>query len=152
MDPKQFRKKLFLYGAELNEWPEEIRQAGMESLRNSSELQALLAEQEKFERVLKTRKFEEPRGNLVQKIASLSSIHDKRSPSGFGLFFPRLFADEFYFPKPTLVLASSLMIATLVAGFVIGFSNSNGSITIDQSQANLQEFLHYQEDGLWAKK
>jgi hypothetical protein len=39
-----------------------------------------------------------------------------------------------------------------VVGFLIGFSTSTGPISTDQSQANLQEFLHYQEDGLWAKK
>jgi hypothetical protein len=152
MDPKQFNENLFLYGADLNEWPEEIRQAGVESLRISSELQALLAEGKKFELVLKTRKYEEPGGNLIQKIVSLPSTHDKKSPPGFGLFFPRLFADEFYFPKPAFVLASSLTIAALVVGFVIGFSNSAGSIPTGQSQAYLQEFLHYQEGGLWAKK
>jgi hypothetical protein len=152
MDPKQFKENLFLYGVDLNEWPEEIRQAGAESLRKSSELQTLLAEQEDFERILKTRKYKEPSGDLVQRIVSLSLLQDKKSPSGFGLFLSRLFADEFYFPKPALVLGSSLMIAALVFGFVIGFSISTGSISIDRKQANLQDFFHYEGNVQWAKE
>jgi hypothetical protein len=44
------------------------------------------------------------------------------------------------------------MIAALVTGFVIGFSYSSGSMLTHERQANLQEFLHYEGDGLWAKE
>jgi hypothetical protein len=152
MDPKQFQENILLYGVDLDQWPEEIRQEGVESLKNSSELRALLAEQEKFERVLRTRKYEEPSGNWVQRIVSLSYPQDKKSPFGLGLFLSRLFADEFYLAKPALILSSALMITALVIGFVIGFANSTGPILTDQRQASLQEFLHYEGDGLWAKQ
>lgn len=148
MDPKQFKEDILLYGWDLDQWPEEIRQAGVELLQKSSELQVLLAEQEQFERVLKTRKYEEPSGNLVERIVSLSLHQEERSPSGVVLFLSRFFADEFRLPKPALILISILMIVTLGIGFFIGFSSSTRSMLTDQRQANLQEFLHYEEDVL----
>jgi hypothetical protein len=148
MDPRQFKENILLYGADLDQWPEEIRQAGLESLRNSSELQVLLTEQKRFERVLKTRKYEEPGGNLAQRIVSLSLRQDKKSTFSLGLFFSRLFAGEFYLSKPAFIVVSILMITALLVGFVIGFSNSTGSTLTDQRQANLQEFLHYEGDVL----
>jgi hypothetical protein len=152
MDPKEFKENILLYGPDLNQWPGEIRQAGLETLRFSSELQALLADQEKFEKVLKTRKYEEPSENLVQRIVSLSLSQDKKSPSALGSYLSRLFGDEFYFPKPALVLVSTLMMTVLVVGIVIGFSLSTGSMPTDQKQANLQDFLHYEGNGLWAQE
>lgn len=148
MDPRQFKGNLLLYGADLDQWPEEIKQAGRESLENSWKLQELLAEHKQFESVLKTRKYEEPSGNLVQRIVSLSLHQEERSPPGVGLFLSRLFADEFRLPKPALILISVLMIVTLGIGFFIGFSHSTRSTLTDQRQANLQEFLHYEGDVL----
>ncbi len=148
MDPKQFKENILLYGVDLHQWPEEIRKAGLESLQNSSELRGSLTEQERFERVLKTRRYEEPSGNLAQRIVSLSLHHDKKSPFSLGLFLSRLFVGEFYLPKPALIVVSILMITALLIGFVIGFSNSTGSISTDQKQANLQEFIHYEGDVL----
>ena len=148
MDPKQFKENILLYGVDLHQWPEEVREAGVESLQNSSELQALLAEHERFEGVLRTRKYEEPSGNLAQRIISLSLHQDKKSPFSLGLFLSRLFADEFYLPKPALIVVSILMIVALGIGFFIGFSNPTGPVLTDQRQANLQEFLHYEGDVL----
>ena len=108
-------------------------------------LQALLAEYEQFERVLKTRKYEEPSGNLAQRIVSLSLHQEKESQIGLGFFLSRLFADELYLPKPALILASILMIIALLTGFFIGFSNPSRTVLTDQRQTNLQEFLHYEE-------
>lgn len=148
MDPREFKENILSYGVDLHQWPEEIRQAGLESLQNSSELQGLLTDQERFERVLKTRRYEEPSGNLAQRIVSLSIHQDKKSPFSLGLFLSRLFAGELYSPKPAFIVVSILMITALLAGFVIGFSNPTGSTLTDQKQANLQEFLHYQGDVL----
>lgn len=148
MDPEQFKQNILLHGVDLSHWPEEIRQAGMELLQKSSEMRTLLAEHEQFERVLRTRKYEEPSGNFAERILSLSLHREERSPSGVGLFLSRLFADEFRLPKPALILISILMIITLGVGFVIGFSSSTRSMLTDQRQANLQEFLHYEEDVL----
>ena len=145
MDPKQFKENILLHGVNLDQWPEKIRQAGMELLQKSSELQALLAEHEQFESILKTRKYEEPSGNLVERIVSLSLHREERAPSSVFIFLSRFFADEFRLAKPALILISVLMIVTLGIGFFIGFSSSTRSTSTDQRQANLQEFLHYEE-------
>ena len=145
MDLREFKENILSYGVDLHKWPMEKRQAGLESLQKSSELQALLAEYEQFERVLRTRKYEEPSSNLAQRIVSLSLPQDKKSPSSLGLFLSRLFADEFYLPKPALIVVSILTIIALLTGFFIGFSNPSRTVLTDQRQANLQEFLHYEE-------
>jgi len=152
MDAKEFKEKILLYGADLDEWPEELRQAGVESLRNYSDLQALLVEQEKFETVLKARKYEEPSADLVQRIVSLSWHQDKKSPFGLSLFLARLFSYEFDFPKTALLVGCTVMIAALVTGFVIGFSYSPGSMLTNETQVNLQDFLHSKGDVPWAKE
>jgi hypothetical protein len=147
MDPRQFKENILLYGVDLYQWPEEIRQEGLDSLQKFPGLQALLAEYEQFERVLKTRKYEEP-SNLVQRIVSLSLHQEKKSSFGLGLLLSRLFADEFYLPKPALIVVSILMIGALMIGFLIGFSSPTGTTLTEQRQANLQEFLHYGGDVL----
>ncbi len=86
MDPREFKENILLYGVDLHQWPEEIRQVGIEALQKSSELQALLAEFEQFEKVLITRKYEEPSDHLGQRIVSLSLYRDKKSPFSLGLF------------------------------------------------------------------
>ncbi len=152
MDPKKFKENLLLYGTDWNKWPEEERQAGAELLRHSPELQASFAEQEEFERVLKTRKFEEPSSNLAQRIVSLSVGQDKEASSRLDSFLSKLFADEFYLPKPVFIVFSIFMVTVLLTGFFIGFSNLTGSTSTDRRQANLQAFLHYEGDVLWAKE
>jgi len=148
MDHKQFKENVLLYGVDLYQWPEEIRRAGIEALQKSSELQALLAEYEQFERVLKTRKYEEPSDHLAHRIVSLSLRQEKKSPFGLGWFLSRLFSDELYLPKPALIVFSILAIMTLLTGFFIGFSNPSVQVLTGQRQAKLQEFLYYEGDVL----
>jgi len=147
MDPREFKENILLYGVDLDQWPVEKRQAGLGSLQKSSELQSLLVEYERFERVLKSRKHEEPSDHLEQRIAFLSLRQETKSTSGLGLLLSRLFADEFYLPKPALIVVSILIIIALFTGFFIGFSNRSARLA-DQSQANLREFLHYGGDVL----
>ncbi len=148
MDPKQLKENILLYGVDLYQWPEEIRQEALELLQKSPGLQALLDEYEQFERVLKTRKYEEPSDHLEQRIVSLSLHQNNKSGFGFGWFLPRLFADELYLPKPALIVVSSIAIIALLTGFFIGFLNPLGQVITEQRQANLQEFLHYEGDVL----
>ena len=145
---RQFKENILLYGVDLYQWPEEIRQEGVELLQKSPELQGLLAEYEQFERILKTRRYEEPSDHLGQRIVSLSLHQDKKSPFGLGWFLPRLFGDELYLPKPALIAVSILAIIALLTGFFIGFSNPSGQVLTDQRHASLQEFLHYEGDVL----
>jgi hypothetical protein len=149
IDRERFKETLMLHGVDLNQWPEELREEGLESLRNDPELQSLLDEQERFETVLKSRRYEGPRDNLAQRIVSLASLQDRKAGFKPGLVLSRMLGDEFYLPKPVLILISILMVAALGIGFAIGYLNpTKTTASTDQRQAYLQEFLHYQEDVL----
>jgi hypothetical protein len=149
MDTKEFQENLLVYGADLDQWPEEGRLRGMESLKNSSELQELLREQEEFEKLLKARRYEEPSGNFAERIIAATLLHQKeKTLSGFRSFFSRLLVEEFRLPKPVLAAVSISMVTVLLVGFVIGFLNPTGSLMTEQEQTSLQEFLYYEGDAL----
>jgi len=147
MDPEQFKENLLVYGANVHEWPEDIRQAGLEALKLSFELRALLAEEERFERVLTTRRYEEPSNHLAERIVSAAQPKKKkRWPSLVGFFSELVW--EFSLPKPALTAVSASLVFVLILGFVIGFSNPIGSESTEQSQTDLQEFLYYEGEVL----
>jgi len=144
---KQFKENLLVYGANVREWPEDIRQAGLKALEISSELRALLAEEERFERVLTTRWYEEPSRDLAERIVSVSLSKKKRVRRGLGGFFSEL-VWEFSLPKPALTAVSVLLILVLILGFAIGFSNPIGSVPTEGTQTDLQGFLYYEGEVL----
>ncbi len=141
MDFKQFKENMLIHSADLDQWPKEIREVGKEALEKSTELRNLLAEHERFEKVLKTRKFEEPNNNLAQQIISASLRQNNRQPS-LSAFFSELFS-AFSMPKLALTGVSILLI-----GFVIGYSNPIEKASIEQEQTNLEEFLYYEGEML----
>jgi len=143
MEMKNFKENLFLYGANIHHWPEEIRQAGLEALGSSSEMQVLLVEHEHFEKIIKTRRYEEPSGNLAQRIISASL--QQKAPLSFGSFISELL-NEFRFPKPALSVLSIVMILVLIIGFTIGFSNPSESVLTAQEETSLQVFLYDEGD------
>jgi len=140
MDTKQFKENLLLYGADVHRWPEEIRNAGLEALENSSELRFLVNEEARLERILKNRRYEEPSPHLEDRIIS-AALRLKKSPTlSLGTFLSELLA-EFKLPKPAWVAISILMI-----GFAIGFLDPMDSTPGEQEQINLQAFLYYEEE------
>jgi len=143
MEMKQFKENLLLYGANIHHWPEEIGQAGLEALESSSEMQELLVEHEHFEKVIKTRRYEEPSVNLAQRIISASL--QQKAPLSFGSFISELL-NEFRFPKPALSVLSIVMILVLIIGFTIGFSNPSESVLTAQEETSLQVFLYDEGD------
>jgi hypothetical protein len=147
MDMEQFKENLLLYGANVHHWPEEIRQAGLEAIESSSKMQALVAEHEDFERVLRARSYEEPDRNLAQRIISASLQQKQKALLSPGSLISALL-NELLLPKPVLTALSIVMILVLVIGFAIGFSNSSGSVMTNQEETNLQAFLYYEGDVL----
>jgi hypothetical protein len=143
IEMKKFKENLLLYGANIHYWPEEIRQAGLEALESSSEMQELLSGHEHFEKVLKTRRYEEPSVNLAQRIISASL--QQKAPLSFGSFISELL-NEFRFPKPALSVLSIVMILVLIIGFTIGFSNPSESVLTAQEETSLQVFLYDEGD------
>jgi hypothetical protein len=136
MDGKEFKRYLLVYGADVHQWPQEIRGAALEALADSSELQALQADYEGFERALKGRSYQEPRGTLAQRIIS-ASLRDRN-----GAFLSELLAGF------SLRRWALIAIAVLIIGFIIGLVNPLGSLVAEETQTNLQEFLYYEGEAL----
>ena len=69
---KQFEKNLLLYGADLHLWPEGIRGTGLQTLEEFPGYQALVDEHRRFEDVLNGRPYEDPPGDLEERIIRAS--------------------------------------------------------------------------------
>ena len=147
MNLKQFKDNVLVYGSDVRNWPEDIREAGLKALDSSPELQALLTDEERLERVLKTRKYEEPSIDLSERIISASLHKKKKARRSLGGFFSDLLW-EFSLPKPALTAVSVSLIFALIIGFAIGFSNPSGYMSTHQYQTNLEEFLYYEGEVL----
>jgi len=146
MDTQEFREHLLLYGADVNQWPDGIRQAGMKALQSSAEHQALQDDNLYFEKMLKTRRFEEPSDHFAERI--ISGSLQKRQKSRFS---PRAFIEdlinEFRIPRPDLAVLSFVMVLVLTLGLTLGFLYP--SMTSDANNAeetNLQAFLFDEGD------
>ena len=146
MDSKQFEEYLLLYGANINEWPETVRQSGWEALESSSELQALQKDHADFEKLLKARRYEEPAGNFAQRIISVSSQQKQTDPFSLRSLIAGLI-DEFHIPRPALAVISLVVLLALTIGFTIGFTNTNGSSVLNNTEeTQLQAFLFDEGD------
>ena len=145
MDIKQFKDNLLLYGTNVHQWPQEIRNAGLEALKQSSKAQVLVAEHEGFEKVLRTRGYEEPSINLEQRIISASLSIEKKTPFSLDMFLSEIFAG-FRLSRQSFAILSILLISVLLIGFSIGFLDSGGVTLAEQEQPDLQEFLYYLGD------
>ena len=143
MNLKQFKGHVLVHGTDIISWPEDIRTAGLKALEASSELQALLADEERFERVLKTRRYE----NLAERIISASrQKQDKRFRSIVGFFSDMLW--EFGVPNRALTAVSVSLLFALILGFAIGFFYPSGAVYSEQNQTNLEAFLYYEGEVL----
>jgi len=147
MNPKQFKENLLVYGSDVQKWPQDITQAGLKALQTSAELRVLLAHEEHFEQVLKTRKYEEPSSDLAERIILASQAKKKGVRRSLGRFFSELLW-EFSLPKPAITAVYVSLIFALIIGFAIGFLNVTESVSTEQYQTNLQEFLYYEGEVL----
>ena len=141
MDMKKFEENLLFYGTNVNEWPEEVKKAGLQALESSSEIRTLLAEHEEFEKVLKERRFVEPDIHLAQRIISASLQQKQKAAFGFGSFISSLL-NEFHFSRPVFTALSFVLILVLILGFVIGFTNPSDTVMTAQDETSLQTFLY----------
>lgn len=138
MKKEQFKENLFLYGTNIHQWPEMIRQSGVEALERAPELRALVEEYEHFEKVLALRRYEEPSAHLAQRIISAASPKKQKTP----LLFIAALLNEFRLPKPVFAALSLLMIFVLIVGFILGFSGPSDSVLTAQEETTLQTFLY----------
>lgn len=145
MDIKKFKENLLLYGANVHQWPQEIKREGLEALKQSSEMQVLVAEHEALEKVLRTRGYEEPSHTMEQRIISASLSIEKKAQFSLDVFLLEIFAG-FKLSKKSFAVLSILLVTVLLIGFSIGFFNPGGATFADQKQPDLQEFLYYTGD------
>ena len=145
MNVEQFKEKLLMYGADVRNWPKDIRSSGMKALDSSPELQKLVEDEERFEGVLKTRKYEEPSRDLAGRIVAAALPRKKKAQRNLGVFFSEVLR-EFSLSRPALAAVSVSLIFTLIIGFTIGFSNPSGYASAEQHETNLEDFLNYEGD------
>ena len=147
MNFEQFKEKLLMYGADVRNWPKDIRSSGLKALDSSPELQKLVEDEERFEEVLKTRKYEEPRRDLAGRIVAAALPRKKKAQRNLGVFFSEVL-QEFNLSRRALATISVSLIFTLIIGFTIGFSNPSGFVSAEQYETNLEDFLYYEGDVL----
>jgi hypothetical protein len=147
MNFEQFREQLLMYGADVHNWPKDIRSTGLKALDSSPELQKLVEDEERFEVVLKTRKYEEPSRDLAERIAGAALPRKKKAQRNLGVFFSEILR-EFSLSRRALAAVSVSLIFTLIIGFTIGFSNPSGYVSAEQYETNLEDFLNYEGDVL----
>ncbi len=141
MNPKEFKENVLVYGSDVHSWPKDLREAGQKALASSAELQAVLAQEEHFEGVLKSRKHEAPCDDLADRIVSASRRKQKKSLSGIGALLSEVLW-QFGLPRSALTAVSVAIIFALIVGFAIGFSAPTGTTPAEQYQANLEDFLY----------
>jgi hypothetical protein len=144
---EEFKEKLLMYGADVRCWPKDIRSSGMKALDSSPELQKLVEDEERFEEVLKTRKYEEPSKDLAGRIVAAALLKKKKTQSNLGVFFSEVLS-EFSLSRRAFAAVSVSLIFTLIIGFTIGFSNPSRYVSAEQYETLLEDFLNYEGDVL----
>ena len=144
---EQFKEKLLMYGADVRKWPKDIRSSGLKAMDSSPELQKLVEDEERFEGVLKTRRYEEPSRDLADRIVAAALPKKKEAQRKLGMFFSEVLR-EFSLSRRAFAAVSVSLIFSLIIGFTIGFSNPSGNASAEQTQTSLEDFLNYEGDVL----
>lgn len=147
MNFEQFEKKLLIYGADVRKWPKDIRTLAIKALESSPELQKLVENEERFEEVLNTRKFEDPSRDLSGRIVAAAFPRKKKAKRNFGVFFSDVLS-EFGLSRRAFAAVSVSLIFTLIVGFTIGYSNPSNYTSTEQYETHLADFLNYEGDVL----
>ncbi|MFZ5875573.1 MAG: hypothetical protein ACOYXU_04095 [Nitrospirota bacterium] len=135
MDAERFRECLLIHGVEIQQWPEDIRQAGLEAMARSLECRALQEECRQFEAILRMRAFEEPSPDLALRIVSAARRTEQRTPARITEFLAVCFQD-LRLPAPVVTAA-----VVLIIGVVIGLLLPAESVLADSESAEVQTFL-----------
>jgi hypothetical protein len=135
MDTEQFRECLLLYGADLQRWPEVLRQTGVAALERSHACRALKEDHAQFEALLRTREVEVPSPYLEARIIDAARARKRAAPPGLAEFFRACFAD-LRLPAPVLTTA-----AVLIVGVGIGLWLPAEPVSAESESAEVQAFL-----------
>jgi hypothetical protein len=147
MNIEQFKEKLLIHGADVSNWPKDIRSSALKALDSSPEFQKLVEDEKRFEGVLNIRKYEEPSRDLAGRIVAAALPKKKKAQHNFGAFFQDVLS-EFSLSRRAFAAVSVSLIFTLVIGFTIGYSNLSGYASTEQYETHLEDFLNYEGDVL----
>jgi len=147
MNIEEFKEKLLIYGFDVRNWPKDIRSSGLRSLNSFPELQKLVEEEEHFEELLKTRKYEAPGDDLSERIIVAALYRKKNTRRNFKVFFMEVLR-EFSLSRRAVAVVSLSLIFTLILGFTIGYSNLSGYASSEHYETHLEDFLNYEGDVL----
>jgi hypothetical protein len=147
MNFEQFKENLLMYGADVRCWPKDIGSSALKALDSSPELKNLVEDEKRFEGILKTRKYEEPSRDLAGRIVAAALPKKKIAQRNFGVFFSEILS-EFSLSRRSFAAISVSLIFTLIIGFTIGYSNPSGSVSTEQYETHLEDFLNYEGDVL----
>jgi len=147
MNFEQFKEKLLMYGADVRCWPKDISSSALKALDSSPELKKLVEDEKRFEGILKTRKYEEHSRDLAGRIVAAALPKKKIAQRNFSVFFSEILS-EFSLSRRSFAAISVSLIFTLIIGFTIGYSNPSGSVSTEQYETHLEDFLNYEGDVL----
>ena len=143
MNFKQLEKNLLMFGADVRNWPKDIRSSALMALDSSPELQKLVKNEEHFEGVLNARKLEEPSKDLAGRIVASALPRKKKAQRDFSSFFSDMLS-EFSLSRRALAAVSVSLVFTLIVGFTIGYSSPSRYASTDQYETHLEDFLNYE--------
>lgn|SRR5574341_106705 len=135
MDADKFREGLLLYGADLEQWPEGAREAGLEALDRSPACRALREDHVQFEALLRSKEPEAPRTDLEARIIAAARRRERAAYPGLAEFLSSCFAD-LRLPAPVLTAA-----AVLIVGIIIGLWLPTDLVPVESESAEAQLFL-----------
>jgi hypothetical protein len=136
MDAERFRECLLFYGADVQRWPEAVRQAGLEALEQSVACRALNEDHVQFEAILRTRELEAPSPGLEARIIAAARRRERTAFPGLAEFLRSCFSD-LRIPAPALTGA-----AVLIVGVVIGLWMPTEPVPPESESSEVQAFLN----------
>lgn len=135
MDAERFRECLLIHGADVHQWPSDIRQAGLDAVERSLDCRSLRDECRQFEAILRSRTFEDPSSDLAVRIVSAARRRERRASPQVMEFIAACFRD-LRLPAPVFTAA-----AVLILGVVIGLLLPTERVLADSESAEVQTFL-----------
>lgn len=137
------KRCLLCYGADLRQWPQDVRNEGLKALADNPELQILVAEYQRLETFLHQRSYEQPAPDLAERIIATSLLQSRKeaSPSLKAKFLEAVGWSAVR--QPVVVALAFLAIASFVAGFIVGFASPTNQAGGEQTQVALQDYLYY---------
>lgn len=134
MDAERFRECLLIHGAEVSQWPDDVRPAGLEAVARSLECRSLQEECRQFESILQSRGFEDPSPDLAVRIVAAARRERRGSPRVME-FLAACFLD-LRVPVPVVTAA-----AVLIIGVMIGLLLPSEPVLADSESGEVQTFL-----------